>query len=50
MLAISSYLINLISINGDAYHKTLALKAYYNNLRKHLLGILDYVKDSINLA
>ena len=44
MLAISSYLINLLFITGDAYCKTLRLKAYSDTLKKYLYGILDYVE------
>ena len=39
VLAISSYLINLLSITGDAYCKTLRLNAYGDTLKKHLSGI-----------
>ena len=44
MLAISSYLINLLSITGDVYQKTLKLKAYSDTLKKHLFGILEYAE------
>ena len=44
VLAISSYLINLLFNTGDAYHKMLRLKAYSNNLKKHIYSILDYAK------
>ena len=44
VLAISSYLINLLFNTGDAYYKTLRLKAYSDTLKKHLYGILDYTK------
>ena len=44
VLAISSYLINLLFNTGDAYFKTLRLKAYSDTLKKHLYGILDYAK------
>ena len=44
MLAISSYLINLLFITGDAYCKTLRLKAYSDTLKKYLYGILDYAE------
>ena len=40
VLATSSYLINLLSITGDAYHKTLRLKAYSDPLKEHLFSIL----------
>ena len=35
VLAISSYLINLLFNTGDAYCKTLRLKAYSDTLKKH---------------
>ena len=44
MLAISSYLINLLFNTSGAYHKTLRLKAYSDTLKKHIYGILDYTK------
>ena len=44
MLAISSYLIKLLSITGDAYCKTLRVKAFSDTLKKHLSGILDYAE------
>ena len=44
VLAISSYLINLLFNNDDTYHKILRLKAYGDTLKKHLYGVLDYVK------
>ena len=44
VLAISSYLINLLFKTGDAYRKTLRLKAYSDTLKKYLYGILDYAK------
>ena len=44
MLAISSYLINLLFNTGNAYNKTLRLKAYSDTLKKHLYGILDYAE------
>ena len=44
VLAISSYIINLLSIIGNSYHKMLRLKAYSNALKKYLSGILDYAK------
>ena len=44
MLAISSYLINLLFNTGNAYCKTLRLKAYSDTLKKHLYGILDYAE------
>ena len=44
MLAISSYLINLLSTTGDVYQKTLKLKAYSDTLKKHLFGILEYAE------
>ena len=44
VLAISSYLINLLFNTSKAYCKTLRLKAYSNTLKKHLYDILDYAK------
>ena len=44
VLLISSYLINLLFNTGDAYCKTLRLKAYCYTLKKHLYGILDYAE------
>ena len=44
VLAISSYLINLLLNTGNAYCKTLRLKAYSDTLKKHLYGILDYAE------
>ena len=44
VLAVSSYLINLLFNTGDAYHKTLRLKAYSDTLKKHLYGVLEYTK------
>ena len=44
VLAISSYLINLLFNTGNAYHKTFRLKAYGDTLKKHRYGILDYVE------
>ena len=44
VLDILSYLINLLSIIGDAYCKTLRLKAHSDTLKKQLCGILDYAK------
>ena len=44
MLAISSYLINLLFNTGDTYCKMLRLKAYSDTLKKHLYGILDYAE------
>ena len=44
MLVISSYLINLLFDTGDAYCKTLKLKAYSDTLKKHLYSILDYAE------
>ena len=41
LLDISSYFINLLSITGNAYYKTIRLKAYSNTLKKHLSGILN---------
>ena len=43
VLAISSYLINLL-FTGDAYYRTLRLKAHSDTLKKYLYGILDYAK------
>ena len=42
--AIFSYLINLLSINSNAYCIMIRLKAYRDNLKKHLFDILDYTK------
>ena len=46
MLAISSYLINLLFNTDNAYCKILRLKAYSDTLKKkkYLYGILDYTK------
>ena len=44
VLAISSYLINLLFNSSDAYCKILRLKAYSDTLKKHLYGILDYIE------
>ena len=44
MLAISRYLINLLSITGDVYCKMLRPKPYSAALKKYLFGILDYAK------
>ena len=44
VLAISSYLINLLFKTGDAYCKMLRLNAYSDTLKKHLYGILDYTE------
>ena len=44
MLAISSYLINLLFNTGDAYHKMPKLEAYSNTLKKDLYGIQGYTK------
>ena len=44
VLAISSCLINLLFNTGDAYCKTLQLKAYSDTLKKYLYGVLDYAK------
>ena len=44
VLAIASYLINVLSITGDTYCKTLRLKAYSDNLKKNLSGILYYAE------
>ena len=41
MLAISSYLTNLLSITRDAYKKTLRLKTYNDTRKKHFFGVLD---------
>ena len=42
VLAISEYLINLLSITGSAYYKMLGLKIQINTVKKHLSGTLDY--------
>ena len=47
VLAISSYLINLLFNTGYAYSKTLRLKAYSDTLKKHLYGILDYAQSGV---
>ena len=44
VLAISSYLINLLYITGNAYYKILRLKAYSDTLKKYLSSILDSAK------
>ena len=44
VLVISSYLINVVFNTGDAYYKTLRLKAYSDTLKKHLYSTLDYTK------
>ena len=44
VLAISSYLINLLFNTGNTYRKTIRLKTYSDTLKKHLYGILDYTK------
>ena len=44
VLAISSYLINLLFKTIDAYCKILSLKAYSDTLKKHLYSILHYAK------
>ena len=44
MLAISSYLINLLFNTGNAYSKILKLKAYSGTLKKNLYGISDHAK------
>ena len=44
VMAISSYLINLLFKTGDVYCKKLRLKACSYTLKKHLYGILDYAK------
>ena len=44
MLAISSYLINLLFNTGNVYHKMLRLKANSDTLKKHLYGILDFAE------
>ena len=44
VLALSSYLINLLFNTGDAYHKRLRLKDYSDTLKKHLYGVLEYTK------
>ena len=43
-LAISRYLISLLSITGDAYNKILRLKAYSGTLKNHLSSTLDYTE------
>ena len=43
-LVISSYLIIILSITGNAYGKTLGYKAYTYVLKKHLSSILDYAE------
>ena len=40
VLAILSYLINLLSITGDAYHKMIRLKAYSDTLKNLYLWYL----------
>ena len=42
ILAISSYLINLLSISNDVYYKTIRLKANSDTLKKYISGTLDY--------
>ena len=42
ILAIPSFLINLLSTTVYAYHKMLRLKAHSDNLKKYLSSILDY--------
>ena len=44
VLAILSYLINLLFNTGDAYHKTIKLKAHSDTLKNYLYGILDYAE------
>ena len=44
VLFISNYLIYLLSVTGDAYHKTLRIKAYSDILKKYLFSILDYTE------
>ena len=44
VLAVSSYLINLVLNTGDAHCKTLRLKAYSDTLKKHPYRILDYAE------
>ena len=44
VVAISSYLINLLYYTGNAYCKTFRLKAYSDTLKKLLYGILDYTE------
>ena len=44
MLGILNYLINLLFNTGNAYHKTLRLKAYSDTLKKYLYSILYYTK------
>ena len=45
VLAISSYLINLLFNTVNTYCKTLRLKACSDTLKKHLYGILDYTEE-----
>ena len=47
VLVISSYLISILFNTGDAYWKTLMLKAYSDTLKKYLYGILDHAKVEI---
>ena len=42
VFAITSYLINLLSITANVYYKTLKLKAYSGTFKKHLSNISDY--------
>ena len=44
VLAISSYLINLLLNTSNAYFKMLRLKTYSDTLKKDLYGILDYAE------
>ena len=44
VMAISNYLINLLSIIGNAYFKTLRFKTHKDTLKKHLFGILNYTE------
>ena len=44
VLDILRYSINLLFNTGNAYHKTLRIKAYRDTLKKHLVGILDCAK------
>ena len=44
VLAISSYVINLLFNTGNPYFKTLRLKAHSDALKKQIYVILDYAK------
>ena len=43
VLAILSYLINLLSITGDTYHEIFRLRVNSDILKKKLSYILDYI-------